>query len=41
VSGDFYTIPVVIGWQDKVIYLDVDGIIYVVDIFTGKVLFHF
>ena len=41
VSGDFYTIPVVIGWQDKVVYLDVDGIIYVVDISTGKVLFHF
>jgi large subunit ribosomal protein L7/L12 len=41
VSGDFYSIPEVIGWQDNVVYLNVDGVIYAMDISTGKVLFHF
>jgi LSD1 subclass zinc finger protein len=41
VSGDFYSIPKVIGWQDNIVYLNVDSIIYVVDITTGKVLFHY
>jgi LSD1 subclass zinc finger protein len=41
VSGDFYSVPVVIGWQGTIVYLNVDGVIYVVDISTGKVLFHF
>mgnify|MGYP002260397003 CR=1 FL=1 len=41
VSGDFYSVPAVIGWQDNIVYLNVDGVIYAVDIATGKVLFHF
>jgi outer membrane protein assembly factor BamB len=41
VSGDFYSIPEVIGWQDNIVYLNVDSVIYVVDISTGKVLFHY
>jgi outer membrane protein assembly factor BamB len=41
VSGDFYSVPVVIGWQGNIVYLNVDGVIYVVDISTSKVLFHF
>jgi hypothetical protein len=41
VTGDFYFIPTVIGWQDNVIYLSLDSKIYVLDISSGKVLIHF
>jgi hypothetical protein len=41
VSGDFYAVPTVIGWQDNVIYFVLESKIYSVDITTGKVLFHY
>jgi outer membrane protein assembly factor BamB len=41
VTGDFYTIPTVIGWQDNLIYLSLDSKIYVLDITTGEVRFHY
>jgi large subunit ribosomal protein L7/L12 len=40
VTGDFYSIPTVIGWQDNLVYLSLDSKIYALDITTGKVLFH-
>ncbi len=41
VTGDYYTIPTVIGWQNNVIYLSLDSKIYMLDITTGKILIHF
>jgi len=41
VTGDFYDIPEVIGWQGNTVYLNVDITIYAVDMTTGKVLFHY
>jgi hypothetical protein len=36
VSGDFYSIPKVIGWQGSVVYLDIDTAIFGLDTSTGK-----
>ena len=36
VSGDFYSIPTVIGWQDGVVFLDVDGELYALDLEAGE-----
>ena len=41
VIGDFYSIPSVIGWQDNVVYLEVEAEIYALDVTTGKELFHY
>ncbi|KAF0109115.1 MAG: hypothetical protein FD146_159 [Anaerolineaceae bacterium] len=41
VSGDFYSVPTIIGWRGERLYFEVDGIIYCVDVTTGKALFHF
>ena len=41
VSGDFYAVPTMIGWQDNVIYFVLESKVYGVDITTGKVLFHY
>ncbi len=41
VTGDFYSVPTVIGWQDNIVYLTVDTKIYALDVTTGKVLFHY
>jgi outer membrane protein assembly factor BamB len=41
VSGDFYSVPSVIGWQDNIVYLTVESEIYALDTSTGKVLFHY
>ncbi len=36
VSGDFYSIPTVIGWQGNVVYLSLESNIYALDVTTGK-----
>jgi ribosomal protein L7/L12 len=36
VSGDFYSIPTVIGWQGSVAYLSLESNIYALDVATGK-----
>ncbi|NCP87860.1 MAG: hypothetical protein CO094_14090 [Anaerolineae bacterium CG_4_9_14_3_um_filter_57_17] len=36
VTGDFYSIPTVIGWQDTVVYFSLDAKLYALDITTGK-----
>jgi outer membrane protein assembly factor BamB len=41
VSGDFYSVPEIIGWRGERLYFEVDGIIYCVDVTTGKAVFHF
>jgi outer membrane protein assembly factor BamB/ribosomal protein L7/L12 len=41
VSIEDYSIPKVIGWQDQVVYLNVDSNILALDISTGEVLFNY
>ncbi len=41
VTGDFYSIPTVIGWQGTLVYLSVDSEIYALDVTTGKIMFHY
>jgi len=41
VSGDFYSIPSVIGWQEEWLFLSLDTRIYCVNVLTGEVLFRF
>jgi outer membrane protein assembly factor BamB len=41
VSGDFYSVPSVIGWQDNVVYLSLESGIYALDVDTGKLLFYY
>ena len=41
VTGDFYSVPTVIGWQDNLVYLSLDSKIYALDITTGDVRFHY
>jgi hypothetical protein len=36
VSGDFYDIPMVLGWQGNLAYVDIDSSIYSLDITTGQ-----
>jgi len=36
VSGDFYSIPSIISWQGSVVYMDVDGSFYSLDLATMK-----
>jgi ribosomal protein L7/L12 len=36
VSGDFYSIPTVIGWQGNVVYLSLESNIYALDVTTAK-----
>ncbi len=36
VSGDFYSIPTVIAWQDSTVYLSLESNIYALDVTTGK-----
>ena len=36
VSGDFYSIPTVIGWQGSVAYLSLESNIYALDVTTAK-----
>jgi len=39
VSGDFYWIPTILGWQDNLVYLSLESSLYVIDITTGKLKF--
>ncbi len=41
VSDEDYSIPKVIGWQDQVVYLNLDSNILALDISTGELLFHY
>lgn len=41
VSGDFYSVPQVIGWEGSRVYFVLDAKIYCVDVAAGEVLFHF
>jgi outer membrane protein assembly factor BamB len=36
VSGNFYSIPTVIGWQGSIVYLSLESNIYTLDVTTGK-----
>jgi outer membrane protein assembly factor BamB/ribosomal protein L7/L12 len=36
VSGDFYDIPTIIGWQGDVAYINIDTNLYTLDLTTGK-----
>jgi len=36
VTGDFYGIPAVIGWQGDIAYLSLENNIYSLDLNTGK-----
>ena len=36
VSGDFYSIPTVIGWQGSLVYISVESNIYALDVTTAK-----
>jgi ribosomal protein L7/L12 len=36
VSGDFYSIPTVFGWQGNVVYLSLESNIYALDVATAK-----
>jgi len=41
VTGDYYSAPKVIGWQDNLVYLSLDSKIYALDITTGEILFYY
>ncbi len=41
VTGDFYSIPNVIGWQGTLVYLEVDSEIYALDVTNGKIVVHY
>jgi len=41
VSGDFYSVPKVIGWQDNLLYISLETNIYAVNVSTGKVKFSY
>lgn len=41
VTGDFYSIPEVIGWQENRLYLSLEADLYCVDVVTGEILFRF
>jgi outer membrane protein assembly factor BamB len=36
ISGDFYGIPAVLGWQGNIAYLNIDSNIYSLDVSTGQ-----
>jgi LSD1 subclass zinc finger protein len=38
VTGDFYSVPVVIGWQENTVYLNLDSTLYAIDTSTGEVI---
>lgn len=41
VSGDFYSIPTVIGWDGNTAYLDVDSELMGIDVLSGEILFDY
>ncbi len=36
VSGDFYSIPSIMSWQGSVVYMDIEGTYYSLDLSTMK-----
>ena len=41
VSGDFYSVPEIIGWRGPLMYLSLDSDLYIVDTSNGKILMKF
>ncbi len=41
VSGDFYSVPGLIGWDGTRFYFSLDGKIYSVDVSTGEIIFKY
>lgn len=41
VTGDFYSVPTIIGWQDNLLYISLEANIYALDLSTGKVKFSY
>jgi outer membrane protein assembly factor BamB len=39
ITGDFYSIPIVLGWQGNTAYLCIDNSFYTLDVSTGKLVF--
>jgi hypothetical protein len=37
VLGDFYSVPTIIGWQNDVVFMEVDGNLYSLDIASSKI----
>ena len=38
VTGDFYSVPTVIGWHDNEMYFILDSKVYALDVLTGQLL---
>jgi len=38
ISGDFYNIPIVLGWKGNIAYLNIDSSLYTLDAFTGELI---
>ncbi len=41
VSGDFYSVPEIISWQEDLLYLELDGKLYCINLEAGEVVFRF
>lgn len=41
VTGDFYSVPTVLGWEGTHVYFTLDADIYSVDVSTGEILFKY
>jgi len=41
VSGDFYSVPEIIGWREGLLYLSLDSDLYILDTSSGKILMRF
>jgi outer membrane protein assembly factor BamB/ribosomal protein L7/L12 len=41
VSGDFYSIPAILGWDGARMYFELDADIYSLDVNTGEIVFRF
>ncbi len=41
ITGDFYSVPTVIGWQGRRLYFSLDADLYCVDVVSGEILFRF
>jgi len=41
ISGDFYSVPEIISWQENILYLSLESDLYILDTTTGKILMKF
>jgi outer membrane protein assembly factor BamB len=41
VTGDFYSIPIIIGWNDMEIYFILDTRVYALDVVTGQIVMEY